>query len=233
MSLSTVYALLLVGGFAIQPPGQFHAGEPVAHDGESWLALHVDADRAALVASTLEVRAVHDAMVDEADARTGLLVSSRDDDRVVLYLRGQGLRPGSIEAAAVLSKDPGSAGLPYELTFRGQVFRLSSQCEPQPQAVQGQPLQFDCRIELRTRDRVQVLSRLGGYREHAAANLSLGDDASPELIYAGDLDRDGKLDLIFNATDHYNVSRPVLFLSSPAEAGKLLHEVARYESVGC
>ncbi|MET0807665.1 MAG: hypothetical protein ABWX93_02785, partial [Pseudoxanthomonas sp.] len=63
--------------------------------------------------------------------------------------------------------------------------------------------------------------------------MSLGDDASPTLLFAGDLDRDGKLDLIFDGTDHYNVSRPTLFLSSPAGQGELLHEVARYESVGC
>ena len=81
--------------------------------------------------------------------------------------------------------------------------------------------------------RAQALSRLTGYLEPGAGAISLGDDASPVLLFAGDLDRDGKLDLIFNTTDHYNVSRPTLFLSSQAKSGELLGEVAHYESVGC
>ena len=51
---------------------------------------------------------------------------------------------------------------------------------------------------------------------------SLGDDASPTLLFAGDLDRDGKLDLIFDTTDHYNVRRPTLFLSSQAAPANCL-----------
>jgi hypothetical protein len=233
MSMTTLWALLVVGGFAIQPPGQFHGDEPIAHDGESWLALHVDGNEASLVATTLKVRAVRDELFDETDALTGLEISSPDDDRVIAYLQGTSLRPGMIEAAAVASMDQGAAGLPYELTFRDQLYHLSSHCEQQSRDVHAQQPQFDCRIELRTGGHAQVLSKLTGYRENQAATMSLGDDASPVLIFAGDLDRDGKLDLIFNTTDHYNVSRPTLFLSSQSKSGELLHEVARYESIGC
>ena len=233
MPMTTLWVLLVAGGFAIQPPGQFHGDEPVARDGESWLALHVDGNDASLVATTLKVRAVHDEVLDEAGARTGLEVSSEEDDKVVAYLRGRGLKPGTIESAAVASEHQDGAGLPYELDFRGQLHRLSSQCdESRRDGLVRQP-QFDCRIEVRTGDRAQSLSRLSGYRELQATTMSLGDDASPILIFAGDLDRDGKLDLIFNTTDHYNVSRPTLFLSSQSKPGELLHEVALYESVGC
>lgn len=233
MSMTTLWALLAMGGFAIQPPGQFHGDEPVARDGESWLALHADGNGALLAATTLKVRAVHDEVLDEAGARTGLEVSSQDGDKVLAYLRGDGLKSGAVESAVVASKDPDIAGLPYELDFRGQLHHLSSQCEESPRDDLAQQPRFDCRIELRTGDRVQALSRLTGYRELQASTMSLGDDASPVLVFAGDLDRDGKLDLIFNTTDHYNVSRPTLFLSSQSKPGELLHEVAQYESVGC
>lgn len=233
MSMTTLWALLVVGGFAIQPPGQFHADEPIARDGESWLALRIDGNEALLVATTLGVRAVHDEVLDEAGARTGLEVSSQNDDKVIAYLRGSNLKPGTIEPAAVASMDQDIAGLPYELTFRGQLHRLSSHCEQQPRGVQAQQPQFDCRIVLHAGGMSQVLYTLAGYREHQATTMSLGDDASPALVFAGDLDHDGKLDLIFNTTDHYNVSRPTLFLSSQSKPGELLHEVARYESVGC
>jgi len=230
--MTTAWALLLAATFAIQPPGQFHAGEAVARDGEPWLALRVGGKQAALVATTLQVRVVRDEVADEEGARTGLAISSPNDAGIVAYLRGARLAAGPIEAAELSGQQAGS-GLPYRFTFHGQSYRLASQCDPQPRTVQEQQPQFDCRIELRTGGQRQVLSRLTGYREPGATTVSLGDDASPTLRFAGDLDRDGKLDLIFDTTDHYNVSRPTLFLSSQAGRGELLHEVARYESVGC
>jgi hypothetical protein len=233
MSMTALWALLVVGGFAIQPPGQFHGDEPVARDGESWLALHVDGNRALLVATMLKIRAVHDEVLDEAGTRTGQEVSSQDDDKVIAYLRGAGLKPGAIEPAAGASMDRDIAGLPYELTFRGRLHRLSSHCERQPRDAHAQQPQFECRIVLHAGGKSQVLYTLAGYHEHQATTMSLGDDASPALVFAGDLDRDGKLDLIFNTTDHYNVSRPTLFLSSQSGSEELLHAVAWYESVGC
>ena len=94
-------------------------------------------------------------------------------------------------------------------------------------------MQFDCRIVLHARGTTQTLSNLTGYYEHRATTLSLSDDGGAVLLFAGDLDRDGKLDLVFDTTDHYNVARPTLFLSSQARPGELLHEVARTTSVGC
>jgi hypothetical protein len=80
--------------------------------------------------------------------------------------------------------------------------------------------------------RRQVLFALDAGRRDDGS-LMLGDDASPALLFAGDLDRDGHLDLILDATDHYNVGRPTLYLSSPARDGELVRRVAVNESVGC
>ncbi len=59
------------------------------------------------------------------------------------------------------------------------------------------------------------------------------NDCSWQLLWAGDLDNDGKLDLYLNLTPHYNIEKNVLFLSSPAEKGKLVKHVADFYSVGC
>lgn len=224
--------LLVTGAFAIQPPGQFHGNEPVARDGEHWLALRVDGRDAALVATTVHVHPVQDPLLDEGHARTGLAVSSPGDDAVVAYLRGSGLETGAIERATVAS-NPDDPRVSYALTFRAQRYRIASACSPQPNDVHAAQLQFDCRIVLHTSGRTQVLSTLSGYREPQAATISLSDDGGAALVFAGDLDRDGKLDLIFDTTDHYNVARPTLFLSSQAATDELLHQVAQYEAVGC
>lgn len=53
------------------------------------------------------------------------------------------------------------------------------------------------------------------------------------LLWAGDLDGDGKLDFYADVSDHYNSSMPTLFLSSEAKKGKLVKDVAGIRTVGC
>jgi hypothetical protein len=58
-------------------------------------------------------------------------------------------------------------------------------------------------------------------------------EGSPRLIWCGDLDGDGRLDLLIDTTDNYNVGAPALFLSSKAARGQLVKKVAEFYYVGC
>ncbi len=58
-------------------------------------------------------------------------------------------------------------------------------------------------------------------------------DGSPSLLWAGDLDRDGKLDLLMDMTNHYNATELTLFLSSKAGSSGLVRKVASHRTVGC
>ena len=60
-----------------------------------------------------------------------------------------------------------------------------------------------------------------------------GNDPSWSLLWAGDLDRDGKLDLYVNVTQHYNISERKLFLSSQAGEKELVRQVAELVTTGC
>lgn len=234
MPTTLVLPLLLGAAFALQPPGPFHGDEPVARDGERWLALRIDGDDAALVETTVNVQAVEDPIHDEAGQRTGREVTSADDAGVVMYLRGAGLRAGRIERAQVGQTDSVATTMPvYELTFRGQRHRIRARCDPAPFEHVERQAHHACRIEFTAADQAHVLARTRGYFEPGATTMSLGDDAAPALMFAGDLDRDGRLDLILDTSDHYNVVRPTLFLSSQALPDAVLREVARFESVGC
>ena len=71
----------------------------------------------------------------------------------------------------------------------------------------------------------QVLTTFSVY-DPPGGDLSIGDEAVPQILWAGDIDRDGKLDLLLDLTDHYNVSIPTLFLSSEAAEDELVAEVA-------
>lgn len=58
-------------------------------------------------------------------------------------------------------------------------------------------------------------------------------DEHCELIWAGDMDGDGKLDLLMVLSDHYNVLEYTLFLSSKRSSGSLVQRVAAFRIVGC
>ena len=53
-------------------------------------------------------------------------------------------------------------------------------------------------------------------------------DNYPKLTWAGDLDRDGKLDFLYDRSGHYLISDLVLCLSSASEIGDLFKEVANF-----
>jgi hypothetical protein len=51
-------------------------------------------------------------------------------------------------------------------------------------------------------------------------------DTFTELIFVGDIDRDGKLDFIFESNRNYEEKRVILFLSSQSESNKILKKVS-------
>ncbi|HSD09124.1 hypothetical protein [Flavobacterium sp.] len=59
------------------------------------------------------------------------------------------------------------------------------------------------------------------------------DDSMIQIIFAGDIDGDNKIDLIIDTSNHYNVSRPTLYLSKPCENGKIIKPIGMFTSVGC
>lgn len=238
MPSSLVPPLLLGAAFALQPPGEFHGDEPVGRHGERWLALRQEGREAALVPARLKVTPVFDAVLDEAGQTSGRAVASdAGDQHVIAFLRGPGLRAGRVDMAEVEeAADPSAGRSGWRILWAAQTYRLAIGCEAGPAGVDTQRTRAEavqCEVTLQHADgRQQTLARMGGYRD-SESNLRPGDDAAPSLLFAGDLDHDGQLDLVVDTTDHYNLSRPTLFLSSKARNGELVGTAAQYRSVGC
>lgn len=212
---------------ALQPPGTFHEGEAVARDGESWLALRTVGGDAALVPTRLRVTRVVDELFGETDTPTADRVEGEGDESR-MYVRGAPFSPGHVPMAQVVQQAGGE--LVVDIRFDARQYRIAQACRPTG-VLDGQA-RYACELRLTQGARHQVLARMDGHADTPGAVL-LGDDATPKVIFAGDLDGDGALDLIFDITDHYNVSRPALFLSTGAKAGEFVREAARYESTGC
>lgn len=215
------------GSYRLQMPGDFHGDEPVARDGQRWLALRVDAEgRARLEPTRLRLLTIEDPVLDAPGSRTGRRVESSVDDALA-YVLGPNLRSGWIEAAVIDPLDD-PARPDARIVFAGRDYRLHTECAPgadaaSPQAGQGAAAETptteeaQCRIVLRHGAASALITETALTRvrgEDGSLYTRLGDDASPQLLFAGDLDRDGQLDLLFDVTDHYNLQLPTLFLSS-------------------
>lgn len=229
---------------AIQPLGSFHQGEAVARNGERWLALWTRDDGSSgsrLAEVRVSVARVEDQLVDAAGQKTGeevsVAVPANGRETPIMLLRGKGLRSGDVVMAQV--EDRSANGLPaYVFRLGGQESRLETRCTPSPPPAEednGDIEHAECRIELvagKTRQTVLTMpaSRSAGV---AVGPWMLGDDAAPHVLFAGDLDRDGRLDLLFDTSDHYNLMRPTLFLSSAARSSEFLRQVSEHRAVGC
>lgn len=223
-------------GYGLQPPGSFHAGEVVARSGERWLALRERGNHAELVSVRVAVNRVHDPLVDADDQATGEAVSAIRMDDASMLLRGAGLRAGAVTRASIV-EPPSEHGLPaHRLSLGTREYRIATRCvieDRNATASAAQPASYVCTIDLIDGARRQTLMSLGASRQSPDAPLFFASEAAPRLIFAGDLDRDGRLDLILDTTDHYNLSRPTLFLSGAAGKGELLHAVATHAATGC
>jgi hypothetical protein len=81
----------------------------------------------------------------------------------------------------------------------------------------------DARLILETKGRRQVLYALKGN----------GDEPHFSVYFIGDIDGDGKLDLIVTMSPKYSWSPLSVLLSSAAGPGELVREVASYDDYSC
>ena len=229
--LGLALAAALTAAPALQLPGQFHGDETVARDGERWLALVADDASVRLRTVRVRVKPTHDVVLDADDGpATGRIVESvaGAGGATLAYVRGPNLREGAVPRA-IATALPATDGLPASrLRLGDRDYTLATRCTPATGI--GGP--YRCTIELAQGDRRQVLAEVAGTREQDG-RMMLGDEASPALLFAGDLDGDGALDLLYDVTDHYNVTAPTLFLSGAAGAGELVHAVAEQRTTGC
>ena len=211
-------------------PGQYHGDEVTAVSGERWLALMRDTTgRDRLVQVTLRVDTVRDELAVEDGRATGKLVSAASAGEIVVLLAGvPGLRAGRVTTLAA-DRDI-TPGEPVRVTLRGAAYEVILECAVPPRGVGSE--RAACSLVVRRRNQRQVLKRYEAQFEDRAF-VAVGDDVQPKLLWAGDLDADGALDLLIDLTDHYNLSRPTLFLSRGRRNGALLGPVAKHESVGC
>lgn len=206
-------------------PGAKMFEDTLAVDGETWWVLFQAAGE--------EVRLRYAPLVVRpySATRRNISVAGIPTDEVILLFRGTKELPrgpvstvfnGSISLAPGTSLDLGSPPS-FGFTIEAQPYQQSGSSN-QPI---NTPTDGDYEIRLMQGEVCkQVLFKT--FWQSESKKLNTFDEALPRLLWAGDLDKDHKLDLILDLSTHYAGAEYVLFLSTYATSEELVHLVARH-----
>lgn len=204
----------------------FHGDEVTAKSGETYLALVCKNERECVLQPVkLQVTQEYDAIVDAENERTGKRVSAVGVEDVYL-LRSNRLQPGIVKPATPSATDLLPVSKPQTITLGDTRSILHYRCgsAPDPEGF------VDCALVMETGGVTQVLASFPAYSDGGKVNPL---DVEQYVMFAGDLDHDGKLDLVANVSGHWNEWHPALFLSSAAKEGELVGRVAEMVATGC
>lgn len=189
-------------------PGLFHGDQVAASSSDGWFCLTWMRLDAHLFRCSIEVTQAFDAVMND---HSGKQVTVLGAEGTFAILRGI---PSLVEG-------------PVSTTFMGY-FPLG----PEASIVLGSHME-GLNLHVGAQGEGHELRLLHGGRTQVVTSLTPMDlDGLPALLWAGDLNRDGELDLLVDTTDHYNVSRWTLFLSTGDPDGGLV-PTAFFTTTGC
>jgi hypothetical protein len=210
--------------------GAFHGNEVVARSGEKWLAM-VPLDKGYMLMETrVRIELVRDELQDKDNEATGKKVSAEINKKVLFLVREiSTIKPGEVETIVTISS-PLEINKSIPLRLRnGRFYTLSLVCEDTT------PLTVDnfkeCPLIVATGSNSQSIMNFSVYYPPNKKPI-FASDARPSLLWAGDIDRDGAIDLLLDLTNHYNISNPSLFLSSAAQNNDLVDKAAEFITYG-
>ena len=187
----------------------YHGDEMPFQSGEEFLAFD---DSHALAPVRIRVTREHDPIVDQERDNTGKHVALPGFAEYTLILRGKALHPGKVTIASPDSLEP-EMDKKLTIVLGGTKSHVFYRCT-----------KTECAFMLETNGVAQQLFTI-------EKDMLL--EVRHIINFAGDLDHDGRLDLVMNASRHWNEIRPTLFLSTSAKSGQLVGRVAEISMTGC
>jgi hypothetical protein len=203
--------------------GAFHGDEVSCNSGEVWFGMYSTADGYELKPTAIKVEPIFDPIVDGEDQKTGKQVFVEHSIQPLILIKGlDALKAGRIQSMCDQSVAL-SPGKSIHFAMDEDEYRLT---------VFGEELV----------DRPGYVSSIQNYeirlskgrRAQVIISYQAANNVIPRLLWAGDLDRDKKLDLLIDAAWRDDIyTAPVLFLSSLARGKNLVQEAATFSASGC
>jgi hypothetical protein len=186
----------------ILAPGIYAKSEIAKDAAGLWWALAKEGDTCVLRQARVQAAPL---WLTEARPRTkdGVEISTPDVGEAVLLLRGLQLEARPVPTVLDLRVEGNTAGDQKVVgTFQGEPFELWSESMGEKSAK-------------------AILRLRMGSNTHALLVLEDCDDCTWDLLWAGDVDGDGRLDALMGTTHPHNKGLMRLFLSSKAKAPQL------------
>ncbi|MBC3882922.1 hypothetical protein H8K35_16120 [Undibacterium sp. LX40W] len=198
--------------------GTFHNGEVPSVAGKNWFGLYVNGDQAELRPTTPRIKTVFDGINDDESNKasySGKEVSLKGPAPLLL-MRRTGLEAGVLKQAQLIHKDDGQT-----IQFENITYQVQYKCGSKNKESGAK----SCKVYF-----------IGNGLSQFLGDASLIDDSefseTIRVLWAGDLDRDGKIDFIIEKS-RYNNSDTILMLSTAAKGKQHAAEVAALSTQGC
>ena len=193
--------------------GEFFC-EITAETNEVWLGLYPTKSGYTLMPTTVRVDAFYDPMIgDDENVMGATRVSVPGQNSPLFLVKGlDSLKTGVVKTLF-------SGRLPLESYLEFTLDDESTYTIATFGGLKSNTGSADYNVEL-----------VKGSRSQVICSFDMSNAAVLYLLWAGDVDRDGELDLLIDSICDYSASGPVLFLSSLAEGGNLLHKAAQFET---
>lgn len=216
--------------------GIFHGEEVKARNGEKWLGLYVGKNGSSLLFTTLKIRRVVDEILDldTPGQKTGKEVLVDQSAKPVFLVKNAEM----LKEGAVTTVYHGSHTKRHELAFGeekyfGKAVRLKLGGQEYSLKTLGKQYPLTGDFQGQTAFDVGLVFT-DGKMTQTLYSIKASVDSKPwYLLWAGDADGDGKLDLYVEVSPHYNGWESRLFLSSQAKPGRLVNEMAKFLRLGC
>ncbi|MCB0630259.1 MAG: hypothetical protein KDD15_11020, partial [Lewinella sp.] len=159
---------------------------------------------------------------DESDP-SGIKISTPEADSVIILVQGMGdLQSGAVDFIADFPK----VILPdesFEFTYKDHFYRLFARGEKEQIGGQWYTTRnYELFLERDQEERITLLSSFPYF-----------DDSEIVLLFIGDIDQDGGIDLIIDNSPKYNSFSPTLYLSGFVEGDVLVKPVGMSHFFGC
>jgi hypothetical protein len=191
---------------------------------QPWYGLFKDASGYYLKQTRIHAERIEDAVLDEGGEKTGWGVSTTiEDTSLVLFSGLVNLWEGPVEVVH-LPKQQLLPGEELGFQFKGESYKLYATGESRKNNSETTYSNYKLFLQRDVR---------GKKESQLLVSHPVLDEAMVQILFAGDLNRDGLPDLLLDTTWHYNATVPTLYLSVSGGKGGLLQIVALHMSVGC